>query len=135
MSRYRTNSVTDATELVKYATIIGRLIPASSGDYMKLVRLARDFRRAVVYATRMIAKGVNANEILRELRGMLNKAYGDSAYKLAKALVEGCRFNGGDPKHIKVRKLFIISGGEASRLGNRNVRLEFTNTVKNQVPL
>jgi len=51
--------------------------------------------------------------VLRELRFMLNKAYGDSAYKLAKAIVEGCRFNGGNSRHIKVKRLFIASEGLA----------------------
>lgn len=134
MSQYRTSRVIDAVGLVKYTTVSGRLVPVSSEDYMKLVRLAYEFRRAVLYATRMIAKGMDSKEILRKMRRMLNKAYGDSAYKLAKTLVEGCRFNGGNPRHIKIRKLFIVSEGEASRLGNRNVRLHSTNTVKIRYP-
>jgi len=96
--------------------------------------LAHNFRRAVLYATRMIANGMDANTILRELREMLNKAYADSAYKAAKAVVEGCRFSGGDPKHVKIRRLFIVSEGEASRFGNRNIRLESTNIVKIRYP-
>ena len=52
-------------------------------------------------------------EVLRELRKRLNKAYADSAFKTAKAIVEGCSFNGGNPLHIEVRKLFIVSEGEA----------------------
>ena len=134
MSQYQTSKAVDAVELVKYVTVTGRLAPISSEDYMKLVRLAYDFRKAVVYATRMIVKGMKVNDVLRKLRGMLNKAYGDSAYKLAKTLVEGCRFNGSDPRHIRVRRLFIISEGEALRLGNRNVRLESTSTVKVKYP-
>ncbi|MEM1673667.1 MAG: hypothetical protein QXI56_02185 [Candidatus Bathyarchaeia archaeon] len=51
---------------------------------MKLVRLAHEFRKAVVYATRMIAKGLDSNAVLGELRLMLNKAYGNSAFKLAR---------------------------------------------------
>ncbi|OYT47981.1 MAG: hypothetical protein B6U85_03885 [Desulfurococcales archaeon ex4484_42] len=101
---------------------------------MRLVRLARDFRRAVLYATRMISKGIKVNDILKELRGMLNKAYGDSAYKVAKAIVEGCRFNGGEPQHVKIRRLFIVSEGEASRLGNRNVRIESTDLARIKYP-
>ncbi len=135
MLRYQTsNDIDDATSLIKYVTITGRLVPISPEDYMKLARLAHDFRRAVLYATRMIAKGMDTNTTLKELRIMLNKAYGDSAYKVAKALVEGSRFNGGIPMHIEVRKLFIVSEGESSRLGNRNVRFESTNTVKVKYP-
>ncbi len=135
MSQYQISSdVVDATSFIKHVTIIGRLVPNSPEDHMKLVRLAHDFRKAVLYAIRMIANGVNANTILRELRSMLNKAYGDSAYKVAKALVEGCRYNGGNPRHIKVKKLFIVSEGEASRSGNRNVRFESTSIVKVKYP-
>lgn len=101
MSQYQISSVVDAIELVKYVTVTGKLVSISSENYMKLVRLACEFRKAVLYATRMIVKGMNSKEILRQLRGMLNKAYGDSAYKVAKAIVEGCKFNGGNPRHIK----------------------------------
>ncbi len=134
MSQYQTSNVVDAVELVKYVTVSGKLIPVSSKDYMKLVRLAYEFRRAVLYATRMIANDMDSKEILRKLRRILNKAYGDSAYKLAKTLVEGCRYSGSNPRHIKIRKLFVISEGEAARFGNRNVRLESTDTVKVKYP-
>ena len=137
MSQYQTSSnsnVIDATSLIKYATVTGRLIPTSPEDYVKLVRLAHDFRKAVLHTTRMIVKGTSSNIILKELRSMLNKAYGDSAYKVAKTLVEGCRHNGGDPRHIRVKKLFIVCEGEASRFGNRNIRFETTSTVKIKYP-
>ncbi len=134
MLRYPTSDVADATTLITHVTVTGKLIPASPEDYMKLARLAYDFRRAVLYATRMIAKDVDTNAVLKELRSMLNKAYGDSAYKIGKVIVEGCRFNGGNPRHIEVRRLFIVSGGEASRLGNRNVRFESTSMVKVKYP-
>jgi predicted transposase len=75
-----------------YVTIVGKIYSASSEDYMRLVRLAWDFRRATQVATRMIARGLEENSVLRELRRMLNKAYADSAYKAAKAMVEGCIF-------------------------------------------
>jgi IS605 OrfB family transposase len=134
VSQYQTSSVIDASSIVNYVTIIGRIYPASSEDYMRLVRLARDFRRAVQVATRMIARGLEENSVLRELRRVLNKAYADSAYKVAKAMVRGCVFNGGNPLNIEVKKLFIVSEGESSRLGNRNVRLEDTHLVKVKYP-
>jgi len=134
VSQCQTSSVVDASSIVDYVTIIGRVYPASSEDYMRLVRLARDFRRAVQVATRMIARGLEENSVLRELRRVLNKAYADSAYKVAKAMVKGCVFNGGNPLNIEVKKLFIISEGESSRLGNRNVRLEDTCLVKVKYP-
>jgi cell division inhibitor SulA len=64
VSHYQTSSaseakaeVVDASKLVRYVTVIGRLAPISSEDHMKLARLAHDFRRAVLVATRMVAKG------------------------------------------------------------------------------
>ena len=134
MSQYQISDVVNASSIVNHVTIVGRLVPISTEDYMKLVRLAHEFRKAVLYATRMIAGSMNVNAILKELRRMLNKAYGDSAYKVAKAIVEGCKFNGGNPRHVKVRKLFIVSEGEASRFGNRNIRLESTSMVKVKYP-
>ena len=134
VSQYQTSDVVDASGLVTHVTIIGRLVPLTSVDYMKLVRLAHDFRRAVQVATRMIARGVGVNDVLRGLRSMLNKAYGVSAYRVAKAIVEGCRFHNCDPRRIEVMKLFIVSVGEASKLGNRNVRLESTDTVRIKYP-
>lgn len=118
MSQYQT---TDRF-LIEYATIQGLLLPETSEDYLKLIRLAHEFRKAVLYATRMIGEGVDERKILRKLRGILNKAYGDSAYKVAKAIVEGCKFSKSNPRHIKIKKPFIVSEGEASRKGNRNVR-------------
>jgi IS605 OrfB family transposase len=126
--------VVSASEFVKYVTITGKLVPISIEDHMKLARLAHDFKRAVLMATRMVAKGVREAEVLRELRKRLNKAYADSAFKTAKAIVEGCSFNGGNPLHIEVRKLFIVSEGEASRLGNRNVKFESTDVIKVKYP-
>jgi IS605 OrfB family transposase len=82
----------------------------------------------------MIARGLEENSVLRELRRVLNKAYADSAYKVAKAMVEGCVFNGGNLLNIEVKKLFIVSEGESSRFGNRNVRLEDTYLVKVKYP-
>jgi len=134
VSQYQINEAVDASKLVKHVTIIGKLIPVGVEDYMKLVRLAYDFRRAVLYATRMIANGMGANAILRELRRLLNKAYGDSAYNVAKAVVEGCKFSEGNPRHVKIRRLFIVSEGEASRFGNRNIRFESANVVKIKYP-
>ncbi len=37
-------------------------------------------------------------------------------------MIKGSKFNGGNPLHIQVRRLFVVSEGEASRFGNRNIR-------------
>jgi len=65
---------------------------------------------------------------------MLNKAYGDSAFKLAKTIVESARSNRGDPLKIEIRRLFIVSEGEAGRQGNRNVRLDDSSKVRIRYP-
>ena len=135
MSQYQTSSsVTGASTLIEYVTIAGKLIPISNEDYVKLARLAWSFRRAVQVATRMVVKGMDSNDVLKELRRILNKAYADSAFKLAKAIVKGCITNGGNTLHVEIRKLFIISEGESDRCGNRNVRLEDTALVKVRYP-
>ena len=43
--------VIDASTLVNYVTIIGKVTPILPEDYMKLTKLAYDFRKAVIYAT------------------------------------------------------------------------------------
>jgi len=135
VSQYQISStVVDASTLIEYVTITGKLAPSTGEDYMKLARLAWSFRKAVKVATRMIAKGVKANAVLKELRKTLDKAYADSAFKLAKAIVKGCMTNGGNPLHVNIRKLFIASEGESSKLGNRNIRFEDTSFVKVKYP-
>lgn len=134
MSQYQTHRVRDVSKLVEYVTIVGRLEPLTEEDYVKLVRLAHEFRKALTYSTRMIAKDIDPNTVLRELRSMLNKAYGDSAFKLAKAVVESARANNGNPLKIEIRKLFIVSEGEAGRQGNRNVKLDNPSTVRIKYP-
>ncbi len=57
MSLFRMSDVVDASTVVDYVTIIGKLYPVSSEDYMRLVRLAWGFKNAVRIATRMIARG------------------------------------------------------------------------------
>lgn len=62
------NGVINGLSLINYATIIGKLVPVNHQDYMKLVTLAYDFRRAVLYTTRMIARNIDTNSILGGLR-------------------------------------------------------------------
>ncbi|MEM1796823.1 MAG: hypothetical protein QXM97_03705 [Zestosphaera sp.] len=134
VSQYQTHRVINASKLVEYVTIVGRLEPFTEEGYVKLVRLAHEFRKAVTYATRMITKGIDSKAVLRELRSILNKAYGDSAFKLAKAIVESAGVNDGNPLKVEIRKLFIVSEGETSRQGNRNVRLDDSGIVRIKYP-
>jgi hypothetical protein len=54
---------------VNYVAIVGRVYPASNEDYMRLVVLAWDFRRAVQVATRMIARGLEEDAFSESLGG------------------------------------------------------------------
>jgi cell division inhibitor SulA len=79
VSHYQTSSaseakaeVVDASKLVRYVTVIGRLAPISSEDHMKLARLAHDFRRAVLVATRMVAKGARNPEAIKLFTNVWN---------------------------------------------------------------
>ncbi len=111
-------------KLTTHTTIIGRLIPECSEDYMKLVRLAWSFRRVINLMIREVVNGTSMKDATKKLYQILpNYIYLESAYKHAKLIVEGCRFNGGNPRHVHIKKLFIISRGNKWDRGNRNVRL------------
>ena len=111
-------------ELVTHVTVIGKLVPETSEDYMKVARLAWSFRRAVELMVREIANGTSMKEATKRLYHVLpNYVYLESAYKHAKLIAEGCKFNNSNPKHIHIKKLFIISRGNKYDVGNRNVKL------------
>ena len=110
--------------LITHVTVIGKLIPNNSQDYMKLVRLAWSFRKAVEQMAREIVNGASMKDATKKLYNALpNYVYLESAYKHAKLIVEGSRFNNGNPRHIHVRKFFIVSRGNKYDYGNRNIRL------------
>jgi hypothetical protein len=44
VSQYQTSSIVDASSIVNYVTIIGRVYPDSSEDYTRLARLAWGFQ-------------------------------------------------------------------------------------------
>ena len=111
-------------ELVSHVTIVGRLVPESSDDYMKLVRLAWSFRRATELMIREVANNVPVADAVKNLYNTIpNYVYLESAYKHAKLVVGGARSNNGNSKHIHVKKLFIVSRGNRYDKGNRNVKL------------
>jgi len=109
---------------ITHVTVIGKLISHSNEDYMKLTRLAWSFRRAVELMIREIINGASMKDATKKLYTVLpNYIYLESAYKHAELVVEGCRVNNGNPRHIHVKKLFIISRGNKYDRGNRNVKL------------
>jgi len=116
--------LSNVEELVPHVTVIGKLLPETPGDYMKLVRLAWSFRRAVELMIREVVNGTSMKDATKKVYYLLpNYVYLESAYKHAKLIIEGCRFNNGNPRHIHVRKLFIISRGNKYDKGNRNVEI------------
>ncbi|RLE54220.1 MAG: hypothetical protein DRJ40_11455 [Thermoprotei archaeon] len=121
MSTLRLSSV---EELIPHVTVIGKLLPETPEDYMKLVRLAWSFRKAVELMIREVVNGASMKDATKKLYQMLpNYIYLESAYKHAKFIVEGCKFNNGNPRHIHVKKLFIISRGNKYDKGNRNIKM------------
>jgi len=110
--------------LITHATVVGKLVLETSDNHMKLARLAWSFRRAVELMVREVTNGTSVKDAVKKLYNTLpNYIYLESAYKNAELIVEGCRANNGDPKHIHIRKLFIVSRGNKHDCGNRNVKL------------
>ncbi len=121
MSALRLSSI---EELIPHVTVIGKLLPEIPEDYMKLVRLAWSFRRVVELMIREVVNGTSMKDATKKLYQTLpNYIYLESAYKHARFIVEGCKFNNGNPKHVHIRKLFIISRGSKYDKGNRNVKM------------
>jgi len=119
-----TQRLSSAEELIPHVTVIGKLIPETSDDYMKLMRLVWSFKRAEELMIREVVNGTSMKDATKKLHRILpNYVYLESAYKHAKLIVEGCRFNNGNPRHVHVRKLFIISRGNKWDRGNRNIKL------------
>ncbi|MEM1772162.1 MAG: hypothetical protein QXN65_08975, partial [Ignisphaera sp.] len=119
---------------VTHVTVTGRITPLNSEDHVKLCYLAYKFRKNLVRAVKMYARGVDKLVIVKEITRELNLGYADTIYKMAKLIVEGARRNGSSPLKIKVRKLFIASRGFSANKGNRNIRLESTNTLYVNIP-
>ena len=126
---------------ITHTTITGRIIPLDNESYMELVLLTYRFRKALVKAIKMYARGIDKSTIVKEITRELNLGYADTIYKIAKLIVKGARHNGSNPLKIRIRKLFIASRGFTSNKGNRNMmkpdrqgrnkNKPMTNTYKN----
>jgi len=57
--------------LITHITVIGKLIPHSNEDYMKLARLAWSFRRAVELMIREVANGTSMMDATKKLYSVL----------------------------------------------------------------
>ncbi len=119
---------------ITHVTVTGRVIPLSNESYMELVLLAYRFRKALIRAIKMYAKGLGKNTIVKEITKELNLGYADTIYKLAKLIVKGTRHNESNPLKIKIRKLFIASRGFTANKGNRNIRLLSTSELQVNIP-
>ena len=119
---------------ITHVTITGRVIPLDNESYMELVLLAYRFRKSLIKAVKMYAKGLDKNTIVKEVTRELNLGHADTIYKLAKLIVEGARGNGSNPLKTRIRKLFIASRGFTSNRGNRNIRLLSTNELQVNIP-
>ncbi len=115
---------------ITHVTITGRIIPLDNDSYMELVLLAHRFRKLLVKAVKMYAKGIDKSTIVKEITKELNLGYADTIYKLAKLMVRGTRHNGSNPLKIRIKKLFIASRGFTSNKGNRNIRLLSTSELQ-----
>jgi len=113
---------------IDYATISGRIYVYNE-DYQKLVYLAYRFRKAVVKAIKMLAKGLSKNYITKVITEDLNQGYAKSAVDIAKLLIKSAEYHGSNPLKIKVKKLFIASKGEKLFKGDQNIRLVDTNKL------
>ncbi|WP_456328189.1 IS200/IS605 family accessory protein TnpB-related protein [Archaeoglobus sp.] len=110
---------------VNFLTIHGLLIPKTQDDYLKLVRLCYKFREAVNVAIRLQLEDINKSEGRKILCRYLNNWwYADSAWNYAKMVIEGCKVNGSNPKHIHIKSKFLISYAKSNECGNRNVRID-----------
>lgn len=112
-------------EEFEYVTIVGRLIPRSPEDFMKLCLLGYRFRQAVKHGINLVLQGVPQGVAYKILARMLpSSIYGESAYKYAKLIVEGAK-----GRKIEIRKIWIASRGGISWRGNLNIRLVSTDRV------
>jgi IS605 OrfB family transposase len=110
---------------VDFITIHGLLTPERQEDYLRLVRLCYEFKKAVNIAVRLQLDGVSKSEGRKILRELLNNWwYAYSAWNYAKMLVEGCKSNGGNPKYIHVKSKFLISYAKSNEQGNRNIKID-----------
>jgi len=115
---------------ITHVTVAGRIILPDNNSCIKPVLLANRFRKSLIKAVKMYAKGIERSVIVKEVTEELNLGYADTIYKLAKLIVKEVRHNGSNQLKVGVRRLFIISRGFSSNNGNCNIRLLSTNGLQ-----
>jgi len=113
---------------INYVTIVGRIF-CYGKDYQRLVYLAYNFRKEVIKALKMLAKGLDKKYVTKVITEDLNQGYAKSAIDIAKLIIKGVDYHSSNPFKIKIKKLFIASKGNSIYKGNRNIRLVDTNKL------
>lgn len=109
-------------EFIEAVTVSGKLVIENPEDHMKLVRLARAYSKAVKAMINLVLKGVPQVEVCRKLYNILpNYVYLETAYKNAKAIVEGLKETSGSK--CEIRRFWVSSRGNRFDYGNRNIKL------------
>ena len=109
-------------------TIKGKLLFDSLEDRALLLYAMRNFKDAVEYAHSLMRKGVRDGEIVKLLTSRIlnNKWYSVSALKRAKLYR--------DQPYLKLRRPQLFSVGSRDEGGNRNIKLDATDTVRIKIP-
>jgi len=116
-------SVIPFEQVVNTVTISGKIVKISNEPELR--KLLTRFSIATMIASKLLWKGYPENIVVNEVKQLLNNAwYTECALKQAKAIIEACRENGGEPYKRGVRSLFVFSRGNRSdRGGNRNITI------------
>lgn len=109
-------------QLIEVATVNGKLVVEGREDYMKLVRLARAYSKAVKAMINYVIRGTSHVEATKQLYNLLpNYIYLETAYKNAKAIVESLEETNGSK--CEIRRFWLASRGSRYDYGNRNIKL------------
>ena len=97
-------------------------IKGSPEDTAKLMRLMYRFRDCVRKALPLVKDGMDPSKGKMILKSFINNTwYAYSACCMAKLVLEG--LGAMDGEYANIRKPFLVSSGDKSRSGNRNIRL------------
>jgi len=119
-------------KVVTHATI-NAPIKGSAEDAARLMRLMYKFRYCVRRALPLVRGGVEPTKGKKLLRDFIgNTWYAYSACCMAKLILEGLEATNGGC--VNVRKPFLVSSGDKSRSGNRNIKLLGASELRVQYP-
>jgi len=126
------NSIRSGRKVVTHATI-NAPIKGSAEDTAMLMRLMYKFRDCVRRALPLVRDGIEPIKGKTSLRDFIGNAwYAYSACCMAKLILEGLEATNGG--YASVRKPFLVSSGDKSRSGNRNIKLLSTSELEVRYP-